>query len=181
MKAAPRAFAFLRAINVGGHTVTMGRLKALFEGLGLRDVETFIASGNVVFEGTASAPLRTRIEARLCQELGFEVATFLRSEGELAALVQDCPYSEAEVSSARALNVIFLQAPLDAGAQARLQALTSEVDTFMAVGREVWWLCQAKQSESKFSNAAFERATKVPATIRSFNTVKRMVAKYLNP
>lgn len=46
-----RTFAFLRAINVGGHTVPMTRLKELFEDLGLQGVKTFMASGNVVFEG----------------------------------------------------------------------------------------------------------------------------------
>ena len=42
--------AFLRAINVGGRVVKMDRLRTLFEAAGLRGVETFIASGNVVFE-----------------------------------------------------------------------------------------------------------------------------------
>ena len=42
--------AFLRAINVGGHTVKMDRLRGLFESLGVLNVETFIASGNVIFE-----------------------------------------------------------------------------------------------------------------------------------
>ena len=49
----PRHIAFLRAINVGGHTVTMDRLRQLFTGLGLKDVETFIASGNVIFSSAA--------------------------------------------------------------------------------------------------------------------------------
>jgi len=46
----PRCVAFLRAINVGGRTVKMDYLRSLFEDLGFADVETFIASGNVVFE-----------------------------------------------------------------------------------------------------------------------------------
>ena len=45
----PRFFAFLRAINVGGHNVTMEKLRGLFEASGFKDVETFIASGNVIF------------------------------------------------------------------------------------------------------------------------------------
>ena len=46
----PRYITFLRAINVGGHTVKMDRLREIFESLGFANVETFIASGNVVFE-----------------------------------------------------------------------------------------------------------------------------------
>ena len=65
----PRTFAFLRAINVGGHTVTMARLTGLFEELGLERVETFLASGNVVFDGAKSGEtgLRKRIEGHLAK------------------------------------------------------------------------------------------------------------------
>jgi uncharacterized protein (DUF1697 family) len=62
-----RLIAFLRAINVGGHTVRMAMLRALFEELGLDDVETFIASGNVVFSASAKnvPALERRIEQHL--------------------------------------------------------------------------------------------------------------------
>jgi uncharacterized protein (DUF1697 family) len=53
------------------------------------------------------------------------------------------------------------------------------VDAFRASGREVWWLCQVKQSESTFSNAVFEKALKVKATFRGFNTLQRLAAKHL--
>jgi uncharacterized protein (DUF1697 family) len=46
----PKHIAFLRAINVGGHIVKMDHLRRLFEALELAEVETFIASGNVIFE-----------------------------------------------------------------------------------------------------------------------------------
>ena len=52
----PKYFAFLRAINVGGHVVTMDHLVRLFEGMGFSGVETFIASGNVIFETSKGRP-----------------------------------------------------------------------------------------------------------------------------
>ena len=176
-----RTFAFLRAINVGGHTVTMARLKELFGELGLRNVETFLASGNAVFEGGAGheTALRRRIEAHLHKALGYEVITFLRSEKELAALVAGCPFDETEVAAAAALNVALLHAPLTAETEARLQALRSKVDAFRAAGREVWWLCQVKQSESTFSNAVFEKALGLKATFRGISTMQRLSAKPL--
>lgn len=177
-----RTFAFLRAINVGGHTVTMERLRELFSELGLRKVETFIASGNVIFDGgkLQEAALRKRIEHHLREALGYEVVTFLRSQGELVELVKGCPFSESEVTAAKALNVALLQAPLTPEAEARLQSLRTDVDAFLARGREVWWLCQMKQSESKFSNAVFEKALGHKTTFRGFNTLERLTAKYLN-
>jgi uncharacterized protein (DUF1697 family) len=176
-----RTFAFLRAINVGGHTVTMERLRELFEQLGLQNVETFIASGNVVFDRGSQdeQAQRKRIEKHLHQSVGYEVVAFLRTERELGALVKGCPFAEAEVAAAQALNVALLQAPLTREAETRLQALGTELDAFRASGREVWWLCQAKQSESTFSNAVFEKALGLKATFRGFNTLRRLAAKYL--
>jgi uncharacterized protein (DUF1697 family) len=176
-----RTFAFLRAINVGGHTVPMARLRELFEELGLRNVETFIASGNVVFDHGAGkeAALQRKIEGHLQKMLGYEVATFLRSERELVALVKGCPFDEAEVAAGQALNVALLHEPLTVEGEARLQTLQTGVDAFRASDREVWWLCQVKQSESTFSNALFEKALKVKATFRGFNTLQRLAAKHL--
>jgi uncharacterized protein (DUF1697 family) len=177
----PRTFAFLRAINVGGHMVTMARLRELFEELGLRNIETFIASGNVVFDhGTANeVALQGKIEGHLHAALGYEVVTFLRPERELADLVRGCPFDEVEVAAGQALNVAFLQAPLTVEGEARLQTLRSDVDAFRASSREVWWLCQVKQSESKFSNTVFEKVVKTKATFRGFNTLQRLAAKHL--
>lgn len=179
----PKRFAFLRAINVGGHTVAMARLRELFEGLGLRKVDTFIASGNVVFEGGGAdeAALRRKIEAHLQAALGYEVVTFLRTERELAALVKGGPFGEAEVAAGKTLNVAFLQAPLSAEDQARLQTLGTSVDAFRASGREVWWLCQVKQSESTFSNQVFEKALGIRATFRGISTLQKLAAKHLAP
>ena len=50
----PKFVAFLRAINVGGHLVKMDELRGLFEALGFSNVETFIASGNVIFDSKAT-------------------------------------------------------------------------------------------------------------------------------
>ena len=178
-----RSFAFLRAINVGNHTVTMARLKELFEELGLRNVETFLASGNVILDGgkAKEVALQKKIEEHLHAALGYEVATFLRSEKELAALVRGCPFSEAERAGAVALIVALLQGPLPAEAEARLKGLRTEVDAFRTAGREVWWLCFVKQSESTFSNAVFEKTVKVRATFRGFNTLQRLATKHLKP
>jgi uncharacterized protein (DUF1697 family) len=115
----------------------MERLRGLFEELGLQGVETFIASGNVSFDGRKwnEAGLRKLIERHLQESLGYEVVTFLRTDRELQNLVKGCPFSEGEVAGARALNVALLQAPLTAEAMARLQTLRTGVDAFRAKGR----------------------------------------------
>ena len=75
----PKFIAFLRAINVGNHTVTMDQLRRLFEELGFTNVETFIASGNVIFDAKAKtvSSLEAKIEKHLEKVLGYEVSTMV--------------------------------------------------------------------------------------------------------
>lgn len=176
----PRLFAFLRAVNVGGHTVTMDRLRGLFEALGAREVETFIASGNVIFSSPARDldALRRKIERHLLASLDYEVTTFLRTDTELAAIAQYRPFAEPRLKSAATFCVGFLADPLGAAQQQALMALKSDIDDFRLHGRELYWLCKRKQSESDFSNVVLERTVKVRATFRSANTVAKLAAKY---
>ena len=71
-----RYVAFLRAINVGGHVVKMDRLRRIFESMRFRNVETFIASGNVIFEAAGNADV---LERRI--EKGLAVGAGLRGGG----------------------------------------------------------------------------------------------------
>ena len=176
----PRTFAFLRAINVGGHTVTMEQLRGLFEALGLKGVETFLASGNVLFVGNIGKTrmLEQRVEKHLLASLGYEVKAFIRTGHDVGAIAHYRPFKESLIRSAGAFCVGFLSEPLQAGAKKSLMALTSEIDDFHVNGREVYWLCKKKQSESKFSNAVFEKTTGARVTFRGMNTIVKLAAKY---
>jgi uncharacterized protein (DUF1697 family) len=176
----PRLIAFLRAINVGGHTVKMDVLRQSFESLGLTKVETFIASGNVIFETTArnTAALENKIAAHLHQALGYEVATFIRTETELAQLTAYQPFPKVIYKSAVAFNIAFLNKAPDAQSIARLMAKRTEIDDFAVNQREVYWLCRTGQSDSTFSNAVLEKTLGQPATLRGVNTLQKLVAKY---
>ncbi|MBI3568008.1 MAG: DUF1697 domain-containing protein [Gemmatimonadetes bacterium] len=174
-----RHVAFLRAINVGGHVVKMDRLKALFEELGFDAVETFIASGNVIFRSSATgSALERTIERRLLDALGYEVRTFVRTDVEVAEIAAYQPFTAREVEAAWSVSVGLLAEPLGASAVRALMALRSEVDDFHVRGRELWWKCLVGQGESKFSNVAFERAVGAAATFRGVNTVRKLATKY---
>jgi len=175
----PRWIAFLRAINVGGHTVKMSDLRQIFENMGYSEVETFIASGNVIFRSEGDAGVLARaIEARLQDVLGYAVATFLRTDTELAAIAAYQPFPAAQLAQAAALNVAFLAEPVDLAGVEKLATLRNEMDDFHAQGREIYWLCLKKQSDSKFSNALLERTLRRQATLRGFNTVLRMAERF---
>ena len=112
----PKYIAFLRAINVGGHTVKMERLRQIFESLEFSSVETFIASGNVLFEVSSknTAALARRIESKLREALGYEVVTFIRTHAELEEIASYRPFPRGQLDQAAALNIAFLVEPLDA-------------------------------------------------------------------
>ncbi|HLF04748.1 MAG TPA: DUF1697 domain-containing protein [Dehalococcoidia bacterium] len=176
----PHFVAFLRAINVGGHTVRMDNLRQLFQSQGLADVETFIASGNVVFEAAATnaTVLEKNIENALREALGYDVATFIRTDAELSDIVSFKPFRQSDLDAAAALNIGFLADTLDQGAQQRLMALRTSIDDFQVQGREIYWLCRKKQSESTISNAVLEKSLGRQLTLRGANTIRRMDAKY---
>ena len=176
-----RYVAFLRAINVGGRRVKMDHLRKLFEALGFFDVETFIASGNVIFDSPAedTRNLEHRIEDHLRESLGYEVATFARSASELADISCHQPFAPSDLNAEGAsLYVAFLQTPPSAGTEQKLMAFRGEVDDFRVHGREVYWLCRKTMSESSFSGALLEKTLGLPTTIRNATTVKRLAAKY---
>ena len=129
----------------------MDRLRELFEELGLTNVSTFIASGNVIFStdsGDAEA-LTGKIEGHLAQRLGYEVATFLRSPADLDAIAGQAEASDGERGSAdSSVYVIFLRGPVGEALRSTLASLASETDAFRFSGTEVYWLIQGKVSES---------------------------------
>lgn len=180
MHAMSLCFAFLRAINVGGHTVTMARLREVFESLGFFKVETFIASGNVVFEAdeTKTKALETRIEKGLRDALGYEVVTFIRTPSEVAAIAAYAPFPAEAMAQAKGVNVAFLRDEISAETTQKLMGLKTEFDDFLAHGREVYWLCRTRQSDSKISNVLLEKSLGLRMTIRGENTVKKMAAKW---
>jgi uncharacterized protein (DUF1697 family) len=176
----PRYVAFLRAVNVGGRIVKMDELRRLFEDAGLDDVESFIASGNLVFStrATATAALETKLEGALRKALGYEVPVFVRSTAEVAAAAAHRAFSAAEVADAASHVVAFVRGPLDAAGKKGLAGLESAIDRFVAHGREVYWLSTVRQGESKMTLVKFERAIGQPATMRSMTSAGKLAAKH---
>jgi uncharacterized protein (DUF1697 family) len=179
-KSAPQRYiAFLRAINVGKRLVKMDALRKLFQEMGFGEVETFIASGNVIFTAPAQdrRALETRIEAGLKEGLGYEVETFLRTPAELDAITRYRPFGDD--ADGHTMYVNFVYEPLPQDAVERLEALRTEVDEFHAHGREFYWLARKKISESLVSGPMIAKAIgKVPSTNRNITTVQKLAAKY---
>ena len=177
----PKYVAFLRAINVGGHLVKMDRLRTLFEELGFTNVETFIASGNVIFDSrsTNTGALEKKIEKHLLKSLGYEVATFIRSIAEVEKVASSEPFSPAELKrDGVTLYVGFLAQPPAEESRRELIKCGNTNNQFAVTDRELFWLCRVKFSETDFSGGRLEKILKLKTTLRNMNTPQRIAAKY---
>jgi len=176
-----RYIAFLRAINVGGHTVKMDHLRTLFEALRFSNVATFIASGNVIFD-TKSADTRAledKIERHLKKALGYDVATFIRSVPEVVAAAEYQPFGpDATRDNGYSMFVVFIREAPSVAGQRKLNGLRTEVDEVHVNGREIYWGIRGGFSDSKLSGALLEKTASLPGTARNITTVRKLAAKY---
>lgn len=110
-----RYIAFLRGINVGGHNVKMDRIRDLFTELGLTNVRSYIASGNLFFDTDRKDRnvLAKTLEERLLEVLGFQVPVFLRTITELDAILVQNPFKEIPLTENLRFSVVFTDTPLN--------------------------------------------------------------------
>jgi uncharacterized protein (DUF1697 family) len=179
-----KVVAFLRAINVGGRFVKMADLLDHFRALGHASAWSFIQSGNIVLEADAvpSGQQIQALEDALAERLGFRSEVFLRSEAELAAVVERARLwrqrlgTLLDVGERAEVNVLFVNTPLGESAAAAVAGFDSEIDRFALEGREVYWSCLRSQSESRFSGANFERRFKTRITVRRERMLGELLA-----
>jgi len=180
----PDYAAFLRGINVGtAHRVGGGELCACFEALGLRDVATFRASGNVVFAsgGEPVDELSARIEAGLEAALGYDVAVFLRAADDLRAIAAYEPFAAAQVERSRGkLQVALLAAKPPPGARRSVLALATDDDALAFGDRELYWLPSGGTQESDLDLKTIGKLLGL-MTMRTKGTIDQIAAKYFAP
>ncbi len=176
----PRFVALLRGINLGRRRLAMSELRGHFEGLGFAKVATFIASGNVIFETRAkdATKLESKIEKHLAAKLGYEVDTFLRRDDEVIAATDQAAFLEGTPEGG-GIYVTFYKEPIDAATEKKLSAICSEIDAFHVNGRELYWLCRTKSSDSKIWTSSEIKALKLPlGTMRNLTSLRKLVAKF---
>lgn len=160
----------------------MDALRGHFAALKLRGVETFIASGNVIFETATTdlAALERKIERHLAAELGYDVPTMLRSMAELATVGGHRPFSSGDMENeTNSLNVLFLRAAPPAEVARAVAALNGAKDEFRLKGREIYWLCRGKISVDSLAAPLMGKALKgCECTVRNLRTVRQMVGLY---
>ncbi len=180
---AMRYVALLRGINVGGNNmVPMVALKACFETQKLRDVATYIQSGNVVFataRATTADALTTQLEAALEQTFGFPIAVVVRSADDMQAVMPSAPAGFGAAPDDYRYDVLFLKPPLTVDDALQSLATTPRVDrAWPGPGVIYFSRLTARAAESqlgKFTAKAVARRV----TVRNWNTTTRLAALVL--
>jgi uncharacterized protein (DUF1697 family) len=179
----PRYAAFLRGINVGGRRITNDELRAACEKVGLSEVGTFRASGNVIFDappGDAPDELSERIEEGLGRILGYEVPVFLRGEDEVHAIARHEPFPADVVrASGGKLQVSLLPAKPSAALRRRILAMATDEDRLGFADRELYWLPSGGMMDTTLDLDAIEAAVG-PSTRRTKGTLEQIAAKFFD-
>lgn len=171
----PTYVALLRGINVGGNSLRMDRLRALFDGLGLQRVRTYIQSGNVVFDAVEPpARWRERIERSLEGQTRLPVSFVLRSAAQLARIIDANPFLASGSIDRTKLHVVFLSGRAPKRASALLGGIPAGTDQFRVGREEIYLHCPNGFARSRLGGAPFERLLGLTATIRNWNTVTEL-------
>jgi len=191
--------ALLRAVNVGGHApLAMAELRRSLEGLGLRDVRTYLQSGNVVFDADDAPSLEraAAIEVRIERDLGPRVGVRVLRAAEMARVVAANPFAAESGVDEKALHATFI---LSAASEGDFGPATEEA--FAAVYRAgfeklglpaaegeraafvgtpvlatpvIYLYLPHGYGRTKLNNAYFERALGAAATTRNWRTLRAL-------
>ena len=168
----------LRGVNVGAHNrIKMEPLRALYESLGLLDVQTLLQSGNVIFRTKERDLVRlaTRIRDGFEQTFDFRPEVILRTASELRDVIARNPFAARPGIDPSRLLVIFLAGDPDADARDRVLRIKADPEELRMHGRELYIYFPNGMARPKLSAALVERTLKMPGTGRNWNTVTKLL------
>ena len=168
----------LRGVNVGGHNmVKMEALRALYESIGLRDPQTYVQSGNVVFRTDVRnvAAVATKIEDAIERSFGFRTPVVVRTSSELRDVIAGNPFARRRGIDPRKLLVTFLASHPSAEAREQVLQIKTEPEELHIDGREVYMYFPNGLARPKLSWVAVEKKLRTPGTGRNWNSVTKLL------
>jgi len=157
-------------------------LRGICEGLGFRNVDTYIQSGNIVFQTATENPpaLSKHIDEAILQSFGFDSPVIVRTSKEMRNVIANNPFLKEKGIDSSKLHVTFLSETAQKGSVKKLESLATSQDRFHLAAREIYLHCPSGYGRTKLSNNAIEKALLVKATTRNWkttNTLFEMVSK----
>jgi uncharacterized protein (DUF1697 family) len=165
--------ALLRAVNVSGQNrIPMVELRRALGGLRLTAVETYLQSGNVVFDADSgdAAEHAATIHGLIDNEFGHDVRVLVLTAAELAQAASANPFV-AIGADEKLLYATFLEEPAPESAFGGLRLPAQGDEQAVFAGRVVYLLLPNGYGRTRLNNAYFERVLGTPATTRNWRTV----------
>ncbi|MCT2535401.1 DUF1697 domain-containing protein [Aquibacillus koreensis] len=172
--------ALLRGINVGGHNkIKMADLRVSLELLGLKQVKTYIQSGNILFQSDESeSALQERLQSRVEKDFGIVSTVVIRTAEEMKQIISNNPFSEQEISKASSsakgecMYVAMLPIAPSAKNSDTFLSYTNDQEQCVITGRDVYFLFHDSIRNSKLNNNL--KKLEVPATVRNWKTLTKL-------
>ncbi|MDP4208758.1 MAG: DUF1697 domain-containing protein [Bacteroidota bacterium] len=168
----------LRGINVSGQKIiAMDALRKMYEYLGFRNVQTYIQSGNVIFQDDRyeSYELTTKISNQILNQFGFQVPVIVLTVETLERIITNNPFKNEQSKDARYLHVTFLASrPVMVDCVDILMRKSDDED--VAITEEALYLyCPNGYGKTKLTNSFIEAKLNVVATTRNWKTTNELL------
>jgi uncharacterized protein (DUF1697 family) len=166
--------ALLRGVGGGIRPLPMGELVKQLEAIGLKDVRTYIATGNVIFSSTRAATrLKSEIEACIQKKFGFHSNTFILSVDELRRAAADNPFPQADANP-KLLHLFFLSQPPKNPQLDAMNEIKTKSEQFALKGKVFYFYTPDGFGISKLATR-IERLLRVEMTARNWRTVGKLL------
>jgi uncharacterized protein (DUF1697 family) len=167
--------ALLRGIGGGIRSLEMAKLVRALEGIGLEDVRTYIATGNVVFTSSrTAAQLSKAIEACIEKKFGFFSKTFVLSRNELAKAAAANPFPQANEDH-KSLHLFFLAQPAKAPRLDEMNAIRRPTEQYALKGKVFYLYAPEGFSNSKLGARLGPLLGGMDMTARNWRTVGKVL------
>jgi len=169
----------LRGINVSGQKkVKMAELKNVYESLNLENVNTYIQSGNVVFQSVNdSKTLKSSLEIAIKEYFNFEVPVLILTKSHLVNAVKDLPFTTIDIEAEGSKIIIFfLSEHVSANQRDIIKTYLTNSEQLI-MGKDVIYLyCPQGLGKSKLTNKLIETKLKLTSTARNIKTVHKLLS-----
>ena len=162
----------------GHNKIKMTDLSTLYKKIGLKNVETFIQSGNVVFTdpgNLSEKDLTEQIEDAVSKIFKYNIPVIIRTAEEFREIVSLNPFSDVENFNPEKLAVIFLYEKPSEAQIGKVKNINYPPDKFIIKGKEIFIYCPNGFGKSKIYTGFFENKMKVSGTGRNWNTINALL------
>jgi uncharacterized protein (DUF1697 family) len=169
----------LRGINVGGkNTIKMDILRELYVNLGFSNVQSYIQSGNIIFnaESIDNQTLENKISTKITKTFELHLPVLVLTIDELKQALTNNPYTTNNLKDPAKIHLTFLSEIPD---EALLKKINSDFylpDKFIYSAKVIYNYCPNGYGNTKLNNTFFEKKLKLTATVRNFKTANELLA-----